>query len=86
MTQQCQNCGMPLHTKKAGDCRGTELDGSPSELWCSLCYSQGEFIDPNCTLEQMQDIVEQALKEQGSNKIFRWLARKQIPTLGRWKA
>lgn len=84
--RQCQSCGMPLQTKDAGDCRGTEADGSLSETWCTLCYRDGAFIDPNCTLEQMQQIVEDALCEKGSNKAFRWLAVKQIPKLDRWKA
>ena len=83
--QQCQSCGMPLQTEKAGDCRGTEADGSRSETWCSLCFRDGAFIDPDCTLEQMQGIVETALREQGSNRAFRWMARRQIPTLARWK-
>ena len=70
----------------AGDCRGTEVDGSRSEEWCSLCYREGACIDPKCTLQQMQQIVDDALREKGSNKVFRWLAVKQIPELARWKA
>lgn len=83
--QQCQSCGMPLHTKKAGDCRGTEADGSRSEKWCALCYSEGTFIDPECTLEQMQANVEAVLTEGGSNRVFRWLAVRQVPKLDRWR-
>ena len=82
--RQCQSCGMPLQTAEACDCRGTEVDGSRSEEWCSLCYRGGAFIDPDCPLEQMQAIVEAALRERGSNRAFRWMARKQIPTLARW--
>lgn len=85
MTRQCQSCGMPLQTKKAGDCRGTEADGSRSELWCSLCYENGAFIGGDCTVEQMQEIVDAALIENGSGRLMRWLARRQIPTLQRWK-
>ncbi len=85
MERQCQSCGMPLRTKKAGDCRGTEADGSKSEKWCSLCYQDGAFITPNCTLEEMRDIVDKALKEQGSGRLMRWLAQKQLPRLERWR-
>jgi hypothetical protein len=76
---------MPLQTKKAGDCRGTESDGTRSEKWCSLCYENGEFIGPDCTLEQMKVIVDNALKENGSGRLMRWMAQKQIPSLERWK-
>lgn len=86
MTKQCQSCGMPLQTKKAGDCRGTESDGSKSEKWCKLCYENGSFIRPECTLDEMRVIVDDALKEQGSGKLMRWMAQKQLPKLERWKA
>lgn len=76
---------MPLVTKKAGDCRGTEADGSKSEKWCSLCYANGEYLGPGCTLEEMIAIVDKALKEQKSWYIMRWMAKKQIPTLERWR-
>ena len=76
---------MPRVTKKAGDCRGTEKDGSKSDVWCKLCYQDGAFIGPDCTLDQMKDIVDKALKEQGSGPVMRWMARMQLPRLARWK-
>ena len=83
--KQCQSCGMPLETKKAGDCRGTEVDGRKSEQWCSLCYVNGSFVDPDCTVDEMRRIVDGALKKQGSSFLMRWMAKKQIPTLQRWR-
>lgn len=71
--------------KKAGDCRGTEKDGAKNEDWCVLCYKDGQFTNPGCTLEQMLIIVDDALKETGSSRLMRWLAKKQIPSLKRWK-
>lgn len=85
MKKQCQSCGMPLQTKKAGDCRGTEADGTKSEKWCSLCYADGKFVNPDSTLEEMEVIVDKALKDQGSGRLMRWMAQKQLPRLGRWK-
>lgn len=85
MTKQCQSCGMPLHTEQAGDCRGTETDGTRSERWCSLCYENGAFINPACTLPQMLDIVDNALKDNGSSRVMRWMAAQQLPKLERWK-
>lgn len=76
---------MPLQTKKAGDCRGREADGSPSEIWCSLCYQNGAFVAPDCTLEEMKNIVNQALLDDGHGRVMRWLALSQIPRLARWK-
>ena len=76
---------MPLQTKKAGDCRGTEVDGSKSNKWCSLCYANGQFVGPDCTLEEMLQIVDRALVENGSGRLMRWLALKGIPRLERWR-
>ena len=73
------------NNQKAGDCRGTESDGTKSEKWCKLCYENGAFIGPDCTLEQMVTIVDNALKDQGSGRLFRWLAKSQLPHLERWK-
>ena len=84
MVKQCQSCGMPLHTKKAGDCRGTEPDGSRSEKWCSLCYVDGAFVDPACSLEKMEKIVDEALIQNGSGRLMRWMASRQLPRLERW--
>ena len=84
-SKQCQSCGMPLRTERAGDCRGTEADGSRSETWCSLCYANGAFVQPDCTLPQMLSIVDAALRENGSGRLMRWLAARQVPTLERWK-
>lgn len=85
MAKQCQSCGMPLQTKKTGDCRGTEADGSKSEKWCKLCYVNGAFVGPDCTLDEMQQIVDNALKQNGNGKFMRWMAQKQLPHLERWK-
>ncbi len=85
MSKQCQSCGMPLQSKKAGDCRGTETNGSKSEKWCNLCYENGAFKGPDCTLEEMKAIVDNALKENGSSRLMRWMAQKQLPHLERWK-
>ena len=74
---------MPLQTTR--DCRGSEADGTRSGLWCSLCYQNGEFVDPDCTVEQMQALVDRVLQEKGSNRVFRWMATSQIPRLARWR-
>lgn len=76
---------MPLQTEKAGDCRGTEADGSKSEKWCKLCYDQGAFFDPACSLDTMRNIVDKALIENGSGRVMRWLAQRQLPRLERWR-
>ena len=76
---------MPLRTEKAGDCRGSEADGTKSETWCSLCYVEGRFMNPDCTLEEMIGIVDDALRREKASWIMRRLARRQVPRLARWR-
>ncbi len=81
---QCQSCGMPMKMDKMGG--GTEKDGSLSEKYCSSCYEKGAFIHPNMTVKEMQELVENVLKNE-MKWLFplRWLAVRQIPGLDRWK-
>ena len=69
----------------AGDCRGTESDGTKSDRWCSLCYVDGRFVNPECTIDEMVEIVDSALQEQHYDQVMRDLAKQQIPTLERWR-
>ena len=85
MAKQCQSCGMPLVSQKQGDMRGTETNGTLSEKWCKLCYANGAFVGPDCTLEEMIAIVDGAMQQQGASSIMRWMAKKQLPRLERWR-
>jgi hypothetical protein len=80
--KQCQSCGMPLENGKIA---GTEKDGSPNLEYCSMCYKNGEFVHPHATLEDMKNIVDNALKEKGWIAPLRFIAKAQLPYLRRWK-
>ncbi len=72
--------------KKDPKNRGTESDGSKSELYCSLCYADGLFVNPELdTAKKMQAFCVKVMKEDGMNGAFAWLLTRQIPKLGRWK-
>jgi len=46
----CGSCGMPLERP---DDAGTDADGSPSERYCTHCYRNGAFVQPDLTREAM---------------------------------
>jgi len=82
--KQCQSCGMPMKKDKKGG--GSESDRTLSLKYCSSCYQDGVFKNPQMSLEEMQKLVDDVLKnEMKFLKFFRWLAIKQLPTLERWK-
>jgi hypothetical protein len=75
---------MPLNKDLKGG--GTETDGTISKMYCSSCYENEKFKNPDMTMVQMQNLVDDVLKnEMKWNRFFRWLAKKQIPSLARWK-
>jgi hypothetical protein len=80
----CQSCGMPLKKDPQGG--GTEQDGSKSQKYCSLCYQNGSFTNPEIdTAEKMQAFCIEKMKEQGMSKPIAWLFTRGIPKLERWK-
>lgn len=80
----CNSCGMPI----SYDEYGTEKDGSKTSEFCIDCYQNGEFTEPDITLEEM--IVRQTkmmmdknprLAEQQATGITAFV----IPALSRWR-
>lgn len=52
--EYCQSCAMEMED---GPDYGTEADDSPSADYCTHCYQDGEFVDPDLTIDQMSAIV-----------------------------
>ncbi|MFD1294599.1 zinc ribbon domain-containing protein [Lutibacter holmesii] len=84
--KNCQSCAMPLNKDPKGKGGGKNADGTLSYKYCSYCYEDGEFIQPNITALEMQAFVKQQLKEMGGfMKLFAGVFSKGIPKLERWK-
>ncbi|NOX46249.1 MAG: hypothetical protein GXO89_04650 [Chlorobi bacterium] len=81
--KNCQSCGMPL--KKNPEGGGAEKDGSRSKMYCSYCYENGEFKNPEITADEMQILVKDKLKEMGFPGFLAGMFAKRIPKLERWK-
>ena len=78
----CQSCGMPLSKDKGGG--GTEADGRKSLEYCSNCYQNGQFTQPDITLEQMIVRVKERMKEMHIPGFLAGFFTKDIPKLKRW--
>ena len=81
--KNCQSCGMPL--KRDPGHGGTNADGSHSQMYCSKCYENGQFKNPNITAGEMQVLVKGKLKEMGFPGFLAGMFTKGIPKLERWK-
>ena len=83
MYKNCQSCGMPL--KKDPGQGGTNADGTKSTMYCSKCFQNGQFTNPNMKVGEMQTLVKGKLQEMGFPGFIAGWFTKGIPKLERWK-
>lgn len=79
---RCQSCGMPLARDPQRG--GSEADGRKSTEYCSHCYRQGAFTDPQMTVERMVAGVTQRLQQMNLPPGTVAKLAGEIPTLRRW--
>ena len=80
----CQSCAMPMTTPEEF---GTNDDGSAHDEYCTYCYQEGEFTDPNLTLAHMIDFTaEMMVNDEGmSESKAKQAARESLTPLKRWR-
>lgn len=66
---------------------GTDEDGGMVSEYCSFCFRNGGFTNPDQTLEEMiRSSIDNMTRELGfSQERAAELANSVIPTLGRWQ-
>lgn len=74
---------MPL--KKDPKEGGTNSNGSKSVMYCSYCFEEGKFKQPDWTATQMQAFVKVKMKEMGFPGFLAGWFSKGVPKLKRWK-
>lgn len=79
----CQSCGAPMAEMEYG----TELNGSKSVDYCKYCYDNGVFTNPDCTLEEMIEIVTDIMVKDFGFEVedAKSQCNEGIPILKRWK-
>ncbi|MCX7168511.1 MAG: zinc ribbon domain-containing protein [Rhodocyclales bacterium] len=80
---KCQSCGMPLKADPKGG--GTNADGSLSQEYCSYCYVNGVFVNPDMSMEEMKALVFEKLRERGFPKFVAGFFASGLGRLKRWK-
>jgi hypothetical protein len=78
----CQSCTMPIDNMED---RGTEKDGSKSNLFCKYCYTDGSFTDPEMTLEQMKINVAAQMEKMKLPEAIIQKSIDLLPHLKRWQ-
>ena len=64
---------------------GTERNGTESLKYCSYCYKDGAFVQPDWTAADMQAYASKKLQQYGLPSIVADLLTKGIPKLERWQ-
>ena len=82
---RCQSCGMPLSGTFGN--LGTNKDGTNTLEYCNICFKNGDFTNPNQTLDEMiQSSIENMTREQNMpTERATELANSFVPTLKRWQ-
>ncbi len=64
---------------------GLETDGAKRKLYCSYCYVDGKFVNPEMSVDEMKVMVKDKMKEMGFPGFLAGFFTKGIPKLDRWK-
>ncbi|MCP5075386.1 MAG: hypothetical protein GY947_19105 [Rhodobacteraceae bacterium] len=80
----CQSCSMPMKKDPGGG--GTEADGTHSAKYCSLCYQDGAFVQPDFDAAEMQAFCVEQLQKKGMPRFMAWMFTRSIPKLERWQS
>ena len=80
----CQSCGMPLNKAVLF---GTCADGTSSTEYCTYCYQNGKFTEPEITLDMMIEkcidiVVRRRMLAEAQ---ARPAMLRTIPLLSRWR-
>lgn len=81
--KMCQSCGLPFNEEHAHFI-AKEPDGSKS-IYCTNCYKDGKFIDPDLSMEEMIDMIVPILGKSIGEEDARKVMTTLLPTLKRWK-
>ncbi len=82
--EMCQSCGLIMGQSNL--MRGTNADGTHSDEYCDSCYINGEFTNPNETIETMAELLKNSfVEDDGLSPYQAHLAIVDLlPTLKRW--
>ena len=78
----CQSCGMPLDYETI---KGTEKNGSKSDMYCKYCYENGVFKHTKMNLDEMKKNVKNQMEKLELHEHAIQKAINILPMLSRWK-
>lgn len=80
--ERCQSCWVPLASEEAY--RLLTADEKQKAMYCSTCFKDGNFIEPEMTLKQMKAKVRARCKEIKFGWLATWIWTSRLDYLERW--
>lgn len=74
---------MPLKADPQGG--GRNADGSLSREYCSYCYENGQFHNPDMTIDEMRTLIVEKLMEKGYPRFIARFFTFGLERLKRWR-
>jgi hypothetical protein len=74
---------MPLKQDPKGG--GTNANGSKSERYCSYCYADGRFTQPDISVDEMKAFVVEKMREMKIPRFIGRLLARNLHKLERWR-
>ncbi|MDY6989808.1 MAG: zinc ribbon domain-containing protein [Thermodesulfobacteriota bacterium] len=80
----CQSCAMPMEKPEMF---GTLSHGSKSQQYCTYCFQEGAFTEPDISMQEMIDKCVAIMDQQNimPKDQAQDLMAETIPFLKRWK-
>ncbi len=79
----CQSCSMPLNDTAL---LGTEKDGAKNQEYCTYCYKDGAFVNPNMSLSEMKTLIKEKMGQMHIDPATIKMAEETLPYLKRWSS
>jgi hypothetical protein len=64
---------------------GTEADGQLNPDYCNHCFSDGVFVNPHITLDEMKERVETEMRKRDMDQHLINLTVNSLPYFRRWQ-
>ncbi len=81
--EHCQSCGIPLNRDLVYASK-TESEKKTSK-YCSHCFKDGQFTEPDLTINKMKIAIEKRCKELGFSKLQTYVWKNDLENLDRWR-
>jgi len=81
--EHCQSCGIPLNRDLIFSEKSE--DEKRNTKYCSHCFKDGQFIDPEMTITKMKNEIDKRCKELGLSRFQAYLWKADLENLDRWQ-